>query len=42
MGGGGGADSGINTAGPGSLTGGGQEGGPEEYDYVAGSGTGSV
>ena len=36
---GGGADSGINTAGPGSLTGG-QEGGPEEYDYVAGSGTG--
>ena len=38
MGGGGGADSGINTAGPGSLTG--QEGGPEEYDYVAGSGTG--
>ena len=37
--GGGGADSGINTAGPGSLTGQ-QEGGPEEYDYVAGSGTG--
>ena len=36
---GGGADSGINTAAPGSLTG--QDGGgPEEYDYVAGSGTG--
>ena len=33
---GGGADSGINTAAPGSLTG--HEGGPEGYDYVAGQG----
>ena len=32
----GGADSGINTAAPGSLTG--HEGGPEGYDYVAGQG----
>ena len=37
----GGADSGINSAAPGSLTGHeGGGGGPEEYDYVAGSGTG--
>ena len=32
----GGADSGIKTAAPGSLTG--HEGGPEGYDYVAGQG----